>query len=843
MSSRLKHSDDAAAARFHMLFLVPKREFDTKLDRDRFASVQAMEAYLKPRGGVVLWCGPGWPGWVETDSVNTNLERLYPLVHVFDLALLYEAQDMIGIAKLAVTKVITCNEMYLEAMIRKHASCKPDYFILHHTTEEKTVRDIANIPVVHLAHGADQRVYKPTDKPKKWDFVLVGRQCASVYPLRAKLLQAIALLKKDGYACHVHTHPGYVLSTPTHDMRVFAETIQAARIALTCSSKYKYRLSKYAEVPLCGTALAADLPKDGAAFFKEFIIELKPSDTVTAIRKKLIAALPYWQAYAEKGLRLTQRSSLQAHYAKRFFDTYERMNVRRTLTLEHGGNFHPNEGERLVVSNHCSWFPDRPWIASATHKGLKVPHQEHGALCKRIHPRERSYSLASLALEYTLMRWLSENGGCAPPVGNVVKLWASPHAVYGYEIQDANTLPRGPILSPEHAVEVLRASPLLPCSEACLNDLAANVVNGYFVDGRRSPQSMYRWRDPRSLYRIPEVNMITRKVLLVVDVKGWAWDYKAQSIRDNFRQGFHIDIAYEHTGAPKYKTETLENYDHVHFFSWRSIDPVARQMQADGLITVSTTIASNENELDLPKCVQATKDVRIAAVSPYIYERSIELFPKCAGVHSTFNGVETEVFTPRPLSDPPLTGPLKVLMCNKPAGKTSGYDCHGLVIAQMVKNTCDAHGIVAVTLHVSKHNSDNKLDRDAMHALYKEHDVFVHTGRHHLATPNMAFEAASCALPIVSTANGCLPALFAGTDGEVIGALVDIPFYRPHKPTPRQTAIANDKDAQTAARIVAHLEALTRERAQEMGRAARKAVVDDWTWAQRAQDYLDVFRD
>jgi len=306
----------------HMVYLVPKSQFTRKLDRDRFASVRAMKVHLEERGGTLDYTGPEWDGWNDDETAMENLKRLFPTT-TFDLALLYEMQDERGIAELPITKVLCCSEMYSDRILNKHAKNNADYVILHHTTEQKRVEEVLRVPTYHIPHGCDHRVFKPdANVPRRYDFALIGRQSKSVYPLRHKLLHAIYRLRTMGYRCYVHKHPGYELDDPDAAMHDFVNVIRSTKIALTCSSVHKYRLSKYAEVPLCGTALAADIPRDGKGFFKQFIVQLKHDASIDAIVATLIKALPRWKHHAEHGRALTLQTSLQSHYAERFFAAY-----------------------------------------------------------------------------------------------------------------------------------------------------------------------------------------------------------------------------------------------------------------------------------------------------------------------------------------------------------------------------------------------------------------------------------------------------------------------------------------------------------------------------------------
>jgi hypothetical protein len=47
----------------NVVYLIPKSIFQEKLDRDRFAAVDAMKQYLQSKGGTLVYSGPGWGTW------------------------------------------------------------------------------------------------------------------------------------------------------------------------------------------------------------------------------------------------------------------------------------------------------------------------------------------------------------------------------------------------------------------------------------------------------------------------------------------------------------------------------------------------------------------------------------------------------------------------------------------------------------------------------------------------------------------------------------------------------------------------------------------------------------
>jgi hypothetical protein len=317
-----------------------------------------------------------------------------------------------------------------------------------------------------------------------------------------------------------------------------------------------------------------------------------------------------------------------------------------------------------------------------------------------------------------------------------------------------------------------------------------------------------------------------RRVLLLPTRKSWAWDYKAQSIARHLAHQFDISIAYD---GDQYNPH---NYDHIHYFSWGQINPLLRKC------SVSTTVAT----LNTPSSNEPTRlkmlNVPTAAVSPevlkYCQQHGLLAVP-------CYNGVEHDVFVPAAAAAAKVTTSpkLKVFICNKPCGPNNS-DSHGMYIAQHLLNIVKNIDTLSTTMHVANHNTKTLCNRQEMIALYQEHHVFVHTGRYHLATPNMAFEAMSCGLPIVSTANGCLPLAFelAGA-ATPPGFLVDLPL--------RRTANNNEEedaaDAQVAQRIADRLVELgeNRELCRTMGVNARSTIETHWTWEHRAQFYTRLF--
>lgn len=152
-----------------------------------------------------------------------------------------------------------------------------------------------------------------------------------------------------------------------------------------------------------------------------------------------------------------------------------------------------------VLANHAAWLPGLPGGP------VKLPWQHGGRICKRTRPGEASYSTESIVDEVQILRALAAEN-MAPPIGDLVYFrnvvsdfggaWTcDPVGAYGYEMQDARTLPPG-----RFSVKAMRRLPI-EASPGAWSDISVpereNVVNGHLIDVRRSGQDMFRWTGDR----------------------------------------------------------------------------------------------------------------------------------------------------------------------------------------------------------------------------------------------------------------------------------------------------------------------------------------------------------
>jgi hypothetical protein len=187
---------------------------------------------------------------------------------------------------------------------------------------------------LHLPHCADSLVYRDYGLDKDIDVLVTGNLAEHTYPLRHRLfLLATRVLKKRGYRVHVLPHPGYVLPPKpgTVVTKEYAKLLNRARLVFTCSSRYKYGLTKYSEIALCRALAVSDLPDEPEDFYAEAILRVEPFMLDTEILRCVEDALDSEneiERRATRAMDLAARGFTTAHYAERFY-----LRVRETLKL------------------------------------------------------------------------------------------------------------------------------------------------------------------------------------------------------------------------------------------------------------------------------------------------------------------------------------------------------------------------------------------------------------------------------------------------------------------------------------------------------------------------------
>ena len=297
------------------------------MSRVRFHSIEAMGkcAHLE-------YTGPGWPGYNNEEDVQENIDRLFPRCE-FDLVIAYKPLEMKSFSDIRFLKCLRYNEMYNKSItIKEITQSKANWVICHHYNDYVEYRKIFEnfslfpIKFINIPHSANEIIFKDYGE-KKYDVLLAGSLEAQYYPLRKKFIDVIKELNRDGIRALIYEHPGYELGGASKNKATieFAKIISASKIVLTCSSKFKYRLGKYIEVPMCKSVLAADIPDDQQAEFGKFILELNLDMSIEEICDKIKNCLNDNADYKNKidlGHKYAMKYTMEK-YSNRLLDMYE----------------------------------------------------------------------------------------------------------------------------------------------------------------------------------------------------------------------------------------------------------------------------------------------------------------------------------------------------------------------------------------------------------------------------------------------------------------------------------------------------------------------------------------
>lgn len=314
------------------------------------------------------------------------------------------------------------------------------------------------------------------------------------------------------------------------------------------------------------------------------------------------------------------------------------------------------------------------------------------------------------------------------------------------------------------------------------------------------------------------------KVLIVVDTPGWAYDHKADSILENL-EGY----AFEKVYFRNFKWSMALDNDVVFLMGYFYFNPMEiPEIFREKVVSTLTSFGFNNSSVKkmmLPGlCHFYAKSGGVSPDLVSILEENNAKDPVLC-----MNGVDEKKFnkTSREIG---ADENIKVgLVCSS---EDRGFDFKGLnsVAKPLLRNiTARCSKIDFEPLIVDSFNSSNIKSKTEMVKYYQGLDLLISTShRYSEGTPNPAFEAASCGLPIVSTENGCIKKLI--NHGEN-GFIAD--------------GWQNEKEASVSIdQLAGYILELEGDRTllRDMGANARTSIEQNWTWKDRSKDYIDLFK-
>jgi len=294
-----------------ILYLCSKKYHDTKMDRVRFHQIEAIGRHEEVQ---LRQDGPGFKDF----NIHRSIEEFQP-----DLIDWYKPLEIPGYKDVKIPRCIRYNEMYdIKWTTKEIKKSNSDIVICHHLNDMPNYKLIKSAKFLNIPHCAEKTVFKDYGQRKIYDVLLTGRISAS-YPLRTRFEKLIKTKMSKYFNCEILSYPGFTVPNLNHPhvLDGFARMVNQSKIALTCSSKYKYALAKYIEIPMCGSLLAADLPDERHEFFKKYMLVIDPSDSDQTIIDKLAYYIENDEEREKlifEGSKLMLRKRTQEVYADRF---------------------------------------------------------------------------------------------------------------------------------------------------------------------------------------------------------------------------------------------------------------------------------------------------------------------------------------------------------------------------------------------------------------------------------------------------------------------------------------------------------------------------------------------
>lgn len=297
------------------------------MSRVRFNAMKKLGEYTN----LIFW-GPNWNNYDNSKTIQENIDKMN---YKIDFIICYKPELIKGIDKIKIMKTICYNEMWDENYtLNQINNYCPDFIVCHHENDMKKYQNVnfkdiySYSKLVHVPHCAEKTIfYDKKQNIKNIDVLLCGT-VGRHYPLRQKLREVLKIMPEE-FKCIEYTHPGYIHSDAFTNvyLKDFADVINNSKICVTCTSKYKYRLGKMVEIPMCGSVMCCDVPDQEPDIFNDIMITIDENMTIEEIANKLTFYLrnpDELEKIRIKGYEWSQ-TYIQDFYAKNIIENYNLM--------------------------------------------------------------------------------------------------------------------------------------------------------------------------------------------------------------------------------------------------------------------------------------------------------------------------------------------------------------------------------------------------------------------------------------------------------------------------------------------------------------------------------------
>jgi len=207
------------------------------------------------------------PGWWHNDDIDKSLPEIEKEHGKVDALWCYKTENVKGLDSVGIPRLFVFNEANDdEKTLTDIGDSAATHCVFHHYGDHVNWghrlvdRGIGSSLQNHCSPGnpfADQAPWER--RPTRC--LLTGAVSFYVYPLRFKYESLLRDRKLDGYGL---PHPGYRIGGSQairSQYETYMMTMARAKVALCCTSRYKYPLAKLFEAAASGCVIATDKPE------------------------------------------------------------------------------------------------------------------------------------------------------------------------------------------------------------------------------------------------------------------------------------------------------------------------------------------------------------------------------------------------------------------------------------------------------------------------------------------------------------------------------------------------------------------------------------------------------
>ena len=309
-----------------ILYMLGEYYRQKKMDRERIKYGEAVERHPDVE---LKWWGNGYPDHNDKASVAANLARLE---FKPDIIWVHKPQEYVDFKGCGVPSFMNLNEVSRPEILAEISDHNITMVIHHHENDRPELEKVAAAGrvFVHSLHGADEQTFLCTRPIAGREVACLssGMTCAEFYPLRQRYSVMIKNGKLPGV---VRPHPGYRLGdwdACEKQFKRYGDVLGNSKIVISCSSIWKYPLSKYTEAMAAGAVVVGDMPNDSAfkATLGRHLVEVSPeqsNDELAAVVTDLLADPGRMQDISTAGRETYRNGHTNAHYADRLIEAID----------------------------------------------------------------------------------------------------------------------------------------------------------------------------------------------------------------------------------------------------------------------------------------------------------------------------------------------------------------------------------------------------------------------------------------------------------------------------------------------------------------------------------------